>query len=201
MGRAPLVCLALVVGGLVVGAAFASGPIKRLTPRDEALAYRMSFHLRDMPVGWRTEKDDSSSAKCATTEPPGYVVTGKADSAFSSGDVDRAATLAVVLRAPAGSKRVYRLLYKGLPGCLLEAMKHGGEDASVGAMSFPRLGHQSVAWRAQATVTRGSVSVRFYFDTEIVRKARAVAVYLFGGLLPANTVQEIRLVRKAVARG
>lgn len=200
MGRA-LFCLALVVGGLVVGAAFAGGPVENLNPRDQALAYRMTLHLRDMPVGWRTEKNDSKSAKCATTEPPGYVVTGKADSAFSSGDIDRAATLAGVLRTTAGSKRAYRLLYKGLPGCLFEAMKHGGEHASVGAMSFPRLGHQSVAWQAQAKVTRGSVTVQFYIDTVVVRKARAVAVYLFGGLLPANTAQEIRLVRKAVARG
>jgi hypothetical protein len=129
------------------------------------------------------------------------VVTGKADSAFSRAEINVAASLAAVMRTTVGSKSAYRRLLRGFPDCLLTVMKDGGEDPSVAPMSFPRLGHQSAAWQAQAKVTSGGLSVRFYIDTILVRKARAVAVYLFGGLPPADTAQEIRLVRKAVARG
>jgi hypothetical protein len=79
-------------------------------------------------------------------------------------------------------------------------MKHAGSDAWVGALSFPRFGDRSTAWQAQATVKSGGLSVNVAFDVVLVRKRRAVSIYLFGGLGPPNTAQEIALVRKAVRR-
>jgi Flp pilus assembly protein protease CpaA len=63
-------------------------------------------------------------------------------------------------------------------------------------MSFPRVGFQSAAWSATATVS----GFGFYIDVVTVRVSRAFVVYLFGGLGSGDVQQEIRLVRRAVAR-
>jgi hypothetical protein len=195
-------CVALTAGALVVGGALASGPNEQLNPADQRLAYRLILHLRDMPAGWRVEPLSKSSNDCGKFTPAklNVIVTGKAHSQFSQGQTDIAGSLAAVTRKTKGAKTAYKYLSTAIATCVVDALKKGASDASIGAMSFPRFGDQSSAWNAQATVKQNGFSVGIYFDAVLVRTGRAVALYFFAGVGSGDTYQEVALVRKAVRR-
>jgi hypothetical protein len=196
-------CLFLLAGGLTAGVAFASSRAEKPNPKDQALARRMTLHLRDMPLGWRAEKlDKSANTKCGSVPTRGFSVTGQADSSFSSGQTSLAVSTVGVFKTTVGSRRAYRLVHDALPKCLPALIKaQGGNDPTTGAMSFPPVGDQSSAWQSQATVKSSGLSLTIYLDTILVRKARAFALYIFGGITRPSPAREIVLVRKAVARG
>jgi len=176
-------CLFLLASGLTASVALAGSRVQKPNPRDQALARRMTLHLRDLPSGWRVEKlDKSGNSKCGSVPTRGFSVTGYADSSFSSEQTSLAVSTVGAFGATVASKRAYGLVHDSLSVCLPALLKaKGGNGASTGEMSFPTVGDQSSAWRSQATLKSSGLSLTIYLDTILVRKARALALYLTCG--------------------
>lgn len=177
-------------------------PREKLNKRDGQLAARLALRLSDFPAGWRVYTDtNKGGSKCGQPPTPAsLIVTGKAKSEFASGQTNLAFSLVGVAQTVQQSKLTYSVVARFLPACLKTATASVGKNASVGAMSFPRFGDQSAAWETTTTLSKNGLSVDIYFDAIAIRLRRAVALYLFGGISPANTQQEVSLVRRAFTR-
>jgi hypothetical protein len=183
-----------IIATLVLGLAILAGSAAATSlnhRQDQALANRLTLHLTDMPTGWRVEPSSKSGSRCEVIK---LVKAGaQAETGFSKRP-DLVFSKASVFSTVAVSKRTYTDLANNLLGCLL--IIPDVTYVSIGSTSFPHFGDQSKAWGLQGKIQ----GVDLYYDIIVVRIQRAVAIYLFRGIGSGDSIQEVRLVRKATAR-
>ena len=179
---------------LVPLAAAATGdPQKAFTKADQARAKTASLTLADLGAGWKStpgNKDDSNP-RCSTYKPDqsDLVETGSYDSPnFVRTDGSFVATTTGVFKTAAMAKKGYaRVAVPQLPGCFGELFAksftkpNSAKVLSTGALTFPRVGDRSNAYRLVATVTTPTRTVPVTIDLVTFNKGRTdVALILLG---------------------
>jgi hypothetical protein len=159
---------------------------------DRALAKRITIHLSDLPIGWRTDAVTPSSSRCSAIESLESLETARAETRFSK-ELDAAGSTVGVFPSTVVAKQVYDRYAGNFRAC---GAKLPIGRVSVGALSFPHVGDRSKAWNVRGTVN----GVVVHVDVLLVGVGRADAVYEFAGAGRGSPRLDARIVRKAVSR-
>ena len=199
------VVLAALFAAVAVPAALASNgePQKAYTPADQAKAKRASLRLSDFVAGWTSRPDtskDGANPKCKTYDPDqsDLVETGKYNSPdFTHAGGSFVSTTTGVFKTAAMAKTGYaRVAQPALPKCFGELLGKQAKTTvySASAISFPKVGERSNAYRLQVGIAASpGKTVKAAIDFVLFNKGRTdVAIIFFGvgGALPSQLEQQ-----------
>jgi hypothetical protein len=147
--------------------------------RDRALARESALKLKDFPTGWETFPFPLPFDACPKFKPDlsSLTATGEWNSPAFVTDTTGALSSTTVYRTIAEGRTAFRKEAQvAVARCVAEGARAEGDTVhSVGALSFPRVGDETRAFRVVGEIERQGV---VYVDLISIRRGRVV-VHLF----------------------
>jgi len=181
--------LAFVAAALVcAGSAAAAGtwPKHEKNAADQALAAKSILHLSDFTpgTGWKVAHDggdsggtmDDPACKGAQFSDVGRVLTGSASSTFEAPGLQVWSSADVMKTLAMARTDVGKMTRAAIVPCLAAVIRNNLPKTvrlrSVDALSFPRVGDWTSAYRVVIDVTVSSTTVRMQLDVVLVQHDR-----------------------------
>jgi hypothetical protein len=165
------------------GAAYAAVVLRAKTDpklaaraRDRALAREAALKLKDFPTGWEPYSSSLPIELCTRFKPDlsALTATGEWDSPAFLTDTTGAASSTTVYATVADARTAFRKEAQlAVARCLADDARDDADATvhSVGPLSFPRVGHETRAFRVVAEFEREGV---VYLDLISLRRGRVV---------------------------